>query len=202
MIAGIILCAGSSSRMGSPKALLKIGEKPFVQHIVDILHSARILDIAIVLGDKYDEIKQQLNWFSGKIVINEEWQNGQLSSLLKGLECFEHEDYHGVMICPVDCPLFTQSVLVDLLQAFWKSRKGIIVPVYNHKRGHPVIFARIMYDKLKNADPTVGARDVLRKNPDEVFEVESNEEGILINIDTLEAYEEYIINRFRYDQII
>jgi molybdenum cofactor cytidylyltransferase len=198
MISGIILAAGSSQRMGSPKSLLKIGEKTFLQHIVEVLRSARITDIVIVLGAEAEEIRKSLTWFDGKIVFNEDWSKGQLTSIIKGIDALdlnstEPEEVNGAMICPVDHPLLTQSVLIDLLQGYWTSKKKIIVPTFNGQRGHPVIFNKELFDELRNAPFDVGARSVVRKHPEQVHEVALEEEGVLINIDTPENYEKYIL---------
>ena len=198
MISGIILAAGSSQRMGSPKSLLKIGEKTFLQYIVDVLHSARIIDVVIVLGADAEEIRESLTWFDGKIVVNEDWNKGQLTSIIKGIDALdlnstEPEEVNGAMICPVDHPLLTQSLLVDLLQGYWTSKKKIIIPTFNGKRGHPVIFDKKYFDELRSAPHDVGARAVVHKHADDVCEVPVNEEGILINIDTQEDYLKYIL---------
>ncbi|MBI5021549.1 MAG: nucleotidyltransferase family protein [Ignavibacteriales bacterium] len=198
MISGIILAAGSSRRMGSPKSLLKIGEKTFLQHIVDVLHSARVIDIVIILGAEAEEIRKSLSWFDGKTVVNEDWQKGQLTSIIKGIDALdlnstEPEEINGAMICPVDHPLLIQSLLVDLLQGYWTSKKKIIIPTFNSRRGHPVIFDKKYFDELRSASHDVGARSVIHKHSDDVCEVPVNEEGVLINIDTQEDYLKYIL---------
>jgi len=199
MISGIILAAGSSQRMGSPKSLLKIGEKTFLQYIVDVLHSARILDIVIVLGAEAEKIQPTLSWFDGKIVVNNDWQKGQLTSIITGINSLDMtmtdpEEINGAMICPVDHPLISQSILVNLLQEFWRAHKKIVVPTYKGRRGHPVIFGKELFDELRNAPLDVGARSVVHKHPEQVHEVALEEEGILINIDTQEDYQKYIVN--------
>lgn len=198
MISAIILAAGSSQRMGTPKALLKIGGKTFLQHIVEILHSARIIDVVIVLGAEAKEIQKTLNWFDGKVVINNEWQKGQLSSIITGLnsldvEKSELEEIHGAMLCPVDHPLLTQSLMVDLLQGFWLSKKKIIVPTFKGQRGHPVIFAKELFDGIRSARLDVGARAIVHKHPEEIHKVGIDEEGVIINIDTPEDYQRHIL---------
>jgi len=198
MVSGIILAAGSSQRMGTPKAFLKIGEQTFLQHIVEQLHLARIVDLVLVLGAHAEEIQPTLSWFNGKVVINEQWQEGQLTSIITGLDALnlvnaEPEEIHGAMICPVDHPLLSQAILVDLLQGFWRSQKRIILPTYKGKRGHPVIFHRDYFGEFRNAPPELGARAVVRNHPDDVFEVVAQESGIVTNIDTPEDYEKYIL---------
>jgi CTP:molybdopterin cytidylyltransferase MocA len=199
MISGIVLAAGSSQRMGTPKALLKIGEKTFLQHIVETLHSARIIDVVIVVGAEAEKIQKTIIWFDGKVVINNDWQKGQLSSIIAGLNALdltksEPEEIHGAIICPVDHPLLTQSLLVDLLQGYWLSKKRIIIPIHRGKRGHPIIFDRELFDDIRNAPIDIGARAVVRNHEQEVHEVDVNDEGVLINIDLPDDYKKYILN--------
>ena len=198
MISGIILAAGSSQRMGSPKSILKIREKTFLQHIVEVLRSARIINIVIVLGAEAEEIQKSLTWFDGKIVVNEEWQKGQLTSIITGLNNLDMamtdpEEINGAMICPIDHPLLSQALIVNLLYGYWTSKKKIIIPTFNGQRGHPVVFDKDLFDELRSAPPDVGARAVVYKNTDDVYEVPVKEDGILINIDTHEDYQKYIV---------
>jgi len=199
MISGIVLAAGSSQRMGTPKALLKIGEKTFLQHIVETLHSARIIDVVIVVGAEAEKIQKTIIWFDGKVVINNDWQKGQLSSIIAGLNALdltksEPEEIHGAIICPVDHPLLTQSLLVDLLQGYWLSKKRIIIPIHRGKRGHPIIFDRELFDDIRNAPIDIGARAVVRNHEQDIQEVDVNDEGVLINIDSPDDYKKYIQN--------
>lgn len=189
MIAAIVLSAGSSRRMGAPKALLKIGRESFLERIVRILHSARILDVTIVLGSDAEAIRKEMAWFRGTIAVNPTWEEGQLSSIIAGLDAIETNDLDGVMICPVDHPLLSQAVIVEMLRTFWISGKSIVVPTHDGRRGHPVIFAVELLDELRRASPDAGARSVLRNHPGEIAEVECGEEGILMNIDTPADYE-------------
>lgn len=195
MVSAIVLSAGSSNRMGTPKALLNIENKTFLQHIVDTLQLARVLDVVVVLGSGAEQIQQTLDWFQGKVVLNEHWEQGQLSSILRGLDEIEQKDLHGVLVCPIDHPLITQALIVDLLQAFWKSNKKIIIPVYDGQRGHPIIFSSELFDELRNARHEIGARDIVHAHAGDICEVETNEQGIIQNIDTPEDYNTYIVQR-------
>lgn len=195
MVSGIVLCAGSSRRMGVPKCLLKLGDKTFLQHVVDVLHSARILDVVVVLGAEAETIQRTLGWFTGKVVVNPNWEKGRLTSVIAGLDALETKDLHGAMVCPVDHPLISQSLFVDLLQAFWKSKKNIIIPSFNGRRGHPVIFSVELFDELRNAPLDLGARAVVHHHPDDIAEVPTDEEGVVLNIDTPDDYEIHILQR-------
>jgi molybdenum cofactor cytidylyltransferase len=195
MVSGIILAAGESTRMGSPKALLKIGDKSFAQQIVDTLIASRVLDIVIVLGADAESIQSQLNWFEGKTVINKEWEKGQLSSALSGLHAVEQHDLHGVLIWPVDRPLVSRHVVVGMLHQFWTKHKQIVVPIYRGRRGHPVLFGKNLFHDLERAPMDVGVRSVLQARPDDVLEYQTEEEGVVINIDSPEDHQKYVAQR-------
>jgi len=188
MISAVILAGGASQRMGSPKALLKIGGRTFLEHIDDACTAARITDRVVVLGADAEKIRPALAGFTGTVVVNGKWESGQLSSILCGCDAVQGEGCHGIMVWPVDRPLVTAHLCVGLLQAFWTSGKPIIVPVFDGKRGHPVIFSKDIFDELRNAPAGVGARAVLQSDPSRICHVETQEEGILMNIDTPEEY--------------
>jgi molybdenum cofactor cytidylyltransferase len=197
MVSGIILAAGESARMGSPKALLKIGEKSFVQRIVDVLIASRVLDLVLVLGADAKAIQTQLNWFKGKTVINEEWKRGQLSSILAGLHVVEQEDLHGVLVWPVDRPLVSEHVIVGMLHQFWSKHKQIVVPVFRGQRGHPVLIGSSLFEELEMAPKDIGARAILWNHPNDVLECPTEEEGVVINIDSSEDYQKHVLGRTR-----
>ncbi len=194
MISGILLAAGASSRMGEPKALLKIGDRTFLQNIVNILHRARVEDITIVVGADADAVQSSLGWFTGRVVHNPRWCEGQLTSLLTGMDAASSESVHGFLICPVDRPLLTQDTVVKVLHGFWSSGKNIVIPTYRGKRGHPVIFGASLLPALHGLSGDCGANSLFRTLPQEILEVPTENEGILCNIDTPEDYRERILS--------
>jgi len=197
MVGAVVLSAGASFRMGSPKALLKIGGETFLQHIVGVLRSCGVRDMAIVLGSGAAEIRTSLTWFGGTVVHNERWQQGQLTSILCGLDALLPLGPEGLLICPVDRPLITPLLVRTLLDYFENSKDKIVVPLYRGRRGHPAIFPRKMFDMLRTAPLTVGARHLLRTSPSEVHEVPTEEEGAVVNIDTPSDYRMHILRDFR-----
>jgi len=194
-VGAIVLAAGASLRMGSPKALLRIGEETFVQHVVGQLHSAGVSDVVIVLGADAEGIRNSLSWFGGTIIINGDWKGGQLSSVIAGLDALSHRQLDGVMICPVDRPLITNTLISHLLKAFRESGKSIVVPVFRGRRGHPTLFSSAVFDELRAAPLNVGARHVARNHPNDIHELITSEEGTLINIDMPEDYKRHVLSK-------
>lgn len=194
-VGAIVLAAGASFRMGRPKALLKIGEETFLQRIVGQLYRAGLQDVVIVLGADADEIRKSLSWFGGTVVVNDNWKEGQLSSVIVGLDVISRRKLDGAVICPVDRPLITHSLISSLLKAFQESEKIIVVPRFNGHRGHPTIFSSAIFDELRAAPLHVGARHVVRNHPNDVHEMTTSEEGILINIDVPEDYKRHVLSK-------
>jgi molybdenum cofactor cytidylyltransferase len=196
MVSAIILSAGASGRMGSPKALLKIGKKTFLQHIIEILTNQSIKQIHVVLGADADEIKPSIAGLSVNVIVNYQWQNGQLSSLIAGLDAIHETQATGVLVWPVDHPIVSGIVINEMINAFENHPDTIIIPKYDERRGHPVIFPQSIFNDLRSAPLNEGARSVVRGNEDMVYEVDTGEEGILINIDTPEYYEKYVVGTY------
>jgi molybdenum cofactor cytidylyltransferase len=192
LVPAIILAAGASARMGSPKALLKIGGKTFLRHIVDVLRDSGISGIVIVLGSGADRIADSLAWFDGKVVVNQDWQRGQLTSLISGLDAIGGRHIQGVLVCPVDHPLATSRLIRSMCEAV-EASQNIIIPVFKGIRGHPVIFPSRFIDSLRSAPLEMGARQLLRDHPDDILEIETDDEGVIRNIDTPEEYESFIV---------
>lgn len=192
MISSIVLSAGSSDRMGSPKALLKIGEHTFLQHIIGILSDRNIEQIHVVLGAFAEDIKPSIADLPVNILINKQWKSGQLLSLITGLHAIDEDKTDGVLVWPVDHPLVSGVLIDALLNAFVNDPGKIIIPKYKKRRGHPVIFPKNTFQELRSASPDEGARSVVRRNESIIYEFETSEEAILLNIDTPEDYIKYI----------
>jgi len=177
--------------MGKPKALLHVGDKTFFQHIVDVLASAGVSDVVAVFGDRAEAIQKHENWFGGRIVINQNWQDGQLSSLVAGLRALDRSNTTGVLLCPVDRPFLNRALILDMLQLFSTSGKPIVVPIHGGRRGHPLLFSSSLIDEFAQMSGTVGARALLRNHPLDIIECPADDSGCLLNIDTPEDYDRY-----------
>jgi len=196
MIVAVILSAGESSRMGRPKALLPLEGVSFIERIVGALRSTKVGKIIVVLGHNDDEMKAKVSHLPVTIVINRRYKEGQLSSLLAAVRAVEAENkasqVDGILVHLVDHP-FLSSALVDLMiERFYESKKLIVVPRYRSKRGHPVIFSRSLFPELLAASPKLGAKAVVNAHREDTLEIDTENEGVTIDIDTPEEYRRHV----------
>src|SRR5262249_31782869 len=174
MLAAVILSGGGSLRMGSPKALLPYQGRPFLEHLLDVAKHPSIGVRRVVLGPDAELIAAQVALAPDEVVINEEWERGQLSSLQAAIRSLP-AGTDGLLLCPVDHPLVSEVLVSDLIEAFEKTASAVVLPLYQGRRGHPVIFAARLYEELLHAPEDKGARAVVWAHLDEVSEVPTNE---------------------------
>src|SRR6202035_4060392 len=105
------------------------------------------------------------------VVLNPHWKQGQLSSICEGLRSLSGIETDGILLCPVDHPLVSANLVSDLIGQFYANRKPIVLPTYNGRRGHPVIFSSALYDELLAAPADQGARAVVWAHAEDVQEV-------------------------------
>lgn len=188
MIVGILLAAGASSRMGEIKPLLQYRGKSFLAACCTYLLDGGVDSVVVVLGDQAEAIQPAVPLDSRiRLAWNPTHAKGQLSSLQVGLGLLPPETIAAVVTL-VDHPAITGNTVGALLQAFWKSGKPIVIPTFGGHRGHPVLFARAVFGELLGAPPEQGAKAVVRQDPGRVALVPVSDEGILLDIDTPEAY--------------
>jgi molybdenum cofactor cytidylyltransferase len=182
LLAALILSAGASSRMGRPKALIPYREGTFLQHLLDVTRHPKIGLTRVVLGSGAEEIRTAAKLEPSAVVINGEWEKGQLSSICAGVRSLADIETDGIVLCPVDHPLVSAALVGEMVEQFYKSGKLIVVPTHNGRRGHPAIFSSALYGELLAAPEEQGARSVVWAHAADVLEVPTEEEGILLNI--------------------
>ena len=192
MIVAVILSAGESSRMGRPKALLPIDGVRFVEKIVAALKSTDVGNIIVVLGHHAEEMRQKIGDLPVTILVNHDYKQGQLSSLQVAIRHLESSSegspVDGILVHLVDHP-YISATLVDLMiDRFYETKKLIVVPRFQGRRGHPVIFARALFLELLAAGTDQGAKPVVHAHRDDTLEIDTDDEGVLIDIDTPEEY--------------
>ncbi|HWF39231.1 MAG TPA: nucleotidyltransferase family protein [Candidatus Acidoferrales bacterium] len=187
MLAAAILSAGESRRMGSPKALLPYRGRTFLEHLVEVTTHPRVGVHKIVLGAGAQSIREKLGLDPATVVVNENWQQGQLSSIQAAVRSLALGETEGLILCPVDHPLVSAELVARLIAAFDESGKLIVLPTYKGKRGHPLLFRANLYEEILAASPEVGARQVVWNHAADLLEVPTDEEGITLNLNNPDA---------------
>lgn len=187
MLAAAILAAGESRRMGEPKALAVVQGLTFVDHLLAALRHPRIGLIRVVLGAHAVEIRSRLKIDPGAIVLNPNWPKGQLTSVHTAIRSLPASLTEGLLLCPVDHPLISSRLVAALIARFDPSKKSIVLPTFRGKRGHPALFRASLYEELLAAAPDVGARQVVWAHADDLEEVPTDEEGVLLNLNDPES---------------
>lgn len=183
--------------MGRDKALLQVGEKTFLDHLIHVLQPA-MSPLVIVLGHHADDIERQIT-FTGvrsaeEIVIlkNPDYALGQLSSLKVALRYLVERPVSAAVMALVDHPVITTDVVRLLLNRFREGGAPILIPTYQDRRGHPVLFARRLFQELLDAPLDQGARFIVHRHAAEIELVQTDEEAILWDIDFPADYERLI----------
>lgn len=168
--------------MGEPKALLKIGSRTFLKKIYNTLYACNFLEILLVLGKDADLIKASARDIQVKIVINEDYKLGQLSSIHTAIRQLSSAS-EGLFIALVDMPLVSGATMKLLVETWEQNKEKIIIPQYQGRGGHPVIFPGLFFDELLAAPIDRGARVVVYNNPDQVIRVPVNDYGVRKDFD-------------------
>jgi molybdenum cofactor cytidylyltransferase len=200
MLVAIILAAGESTRMGRPKALLLDPEgRPFAARLVRTFAAAGIADVIVVTGSLHTAIADAVTADRPPItpifINNPQPALGQVSSLWKGLEAAAAPEIEGALVTLVDIPLVRSSTVRQVIDAWTHSRAPIVRPAVRGRHGHPVLFDRSVFDALRHAPLTEGARAVVHANAGRIVDVEVDDEGCLLDIDTPIDYDSVIWKR-------
>jgi len=190
MIAALILAAGESRRMGSPKPLLRLGDTTFLERVLGQFLASRARPVVVVLGHEAERIQSQVRLDDARVVVNPDYRQGMLSSIRAGLRALEGEPVSGALVCPVDHPNVGTPLIDLLITRFEETLSPMVVPTHGGRRGHPVLFAARLFGELLTAPDPVGARQVVWDHADEVLEVPTEDRGIIMDIDTPEQYED------------
>jgi len=173
--------------MGVTKQLLPFGHSTILGQVIRNALDSNLDEIVVVLGYRAQEIVQRISDAPVKVVINAEFQQGLSSSIRKGLGSIA--ETLAVMIILADQPLVGREIINALIAEFDKGNRGIIVPVYNNNRGHPVIFAPLYRNELLALQGDIGGKEIVRAHPEDVCEVNVDSEAVICDIDDSDDYQ-------------
>ncbi|HEY3839496.1 MAG TPA: nucleotidyltransferase family protein [Bryobacteraceae bacterium] len=165
-IALVLLAAGGSARMGSPKQLLSYQGKPLVRHAAETALASGCDPVMVVLGAKVDEIRAALDGLDLVIVENTDWEQGIGSSIRAGISGAEIMGCDGAVLASADQPLLTAEIFKRLVEEHEETGRPIIASEYSDNVGIPAFFAKEIFPQLKALLPSEDGKAVILANLD------------------------------------
>jgi len=199
----MVLAAGQSRRMGTQKLLLPFQGQPLVARVVDELLRSPVDQVFVVVGNDRDSIAEALADRRVHFVTNTHGEEEMLYSVRCGLIAMPEESV-AAMVALGDQPGITADVVAELVRSFHDTNRGIVVPTYKGKRGHPLLFAMHYRDEILTRHEGRGLRGLLDTHPQDVCELEVATVGILEDIDLPDDYQLAIarLSRERHTAVV
>ena len=192
MLAAAVLAAGRSLRMGRPKALLPCApgaQDTFVARIVGAIQAAGVPGPLVVGRPDDRHLADVVSTLQpARFIANPNHAQGQLTSIVAALDALGGTNLEGLLVMPVDMPSVTVDTFAAILHAAAANPGRIVRACHAGRHGHPVVFDRGSFDGLRAADPSIGAKSVLRARPERVLDVDTPDPGVLQDVDTLDDY--------------
>jgi molybdenum cofactor cytidylyltransferase len=185
----IILAAGASTRMKRQKLLLPYNGKTIIQTVVENAARSVNSNILVVLGSHREQIQEQIVNYQVKFCVNENYLDGMLSSAICGFMALP-ASANAALVFLGDQPQIPSHIAGLVIETWLQSKKGIIMPTFNSRRGHPVLIETRYKSEIEKLDPSKGLRTLSEIFKEDVTEVECDIAEILRDIDTPEEYEE------------
>ncbi|WP_375474147.1 NTP transferase domain-containing protein [uncultured Nostoc sp.] len=191
-IAIMILAAGASTRMGTPKQLLLYQGRSLLQYITDMAIASVCQPVVVVLGANAEQIHPQIEQLPVTVVKNLDWACGMSASIKSGIEFLNNfpQQTEAVVITLCDQPFVSHKIINQLVDTYYSTRKPIIACEYGDTLGVPALFNQIFFSELAALKETSGAKRVINNNLNEVFSIPFPLGDI--DIDTPKDYEQLL----------
>ena len=198
VIPAIVLAAGRSSRMGRAKATLPLdGGDSFLTRIVRTFLEAGVDDVIVVVGHDAEAIVSHFaeSGLPARFVANPDYDRGQLSSLIAGLGLVDRPGVAAVLVTLVDVPLVSASTVRAVVEQYRRTHAPVVRPTSGTRHGHPLLIDRSLFAALRAADPSAGAKPLVRAHASPAGDLAVADEGAFTDIDTEEDYLKAITGR-------
>ena len=176
---------------GRPKGLLRLDDRDvFVTRIVRTFNEAGIRDVVVVVGHEAAAVQHAVesSGLDARSVLNPDYERGQLSSMLTAISAVDHAGIDGLLLSLVDAPLFAAATVRALVDRFAATGAPVVRAVRGTEHGHPVLIGRALFDSIRGADPTIGAKPIIRGNASAIGDVLVTDDGAFVDIDTPDDY--------------
>lgn len=197
-VSAVLLAAGESRRMGELNKLeLEVGGVPLVRRTAKTLLASGVQEIVVVTGHEVGRTHELLAGLPLRLVHNENYTEGQMTSVHKGLAALG-QACDGVMICLSDLPLLEADDVNTLIAAFGKRSHGsVLVPTFEGKRGNPIILAHEHRAAILAGERNLGCKRLIEKNPQLVSSFEMPNNHVVVDLDTPSDYEAIAGKRYK-----
>jgi molybdenum cofactor cytidylyltransferase len=202
VIPAIVLAAGKSTRMGSPKPNLPLkGGDTFLTRIVRTFLDAGIDDVVVVVGHEAHAVLTEFlkSGLPARFVDNPDYDSGQLSSLLAGLRVVDRPGVVAALVTLVDVPFVSAATVRAVVERYRRTHAPIVRPTRGDKHGHPMLVDRSMFDAIRHADPIAGAKPIVRAYASRDGDFEVEDAGAFADVDTPAEYERMVSSFDRGD---
>ncbi|MBS1251959.1 MAG: Nicotine blue oxidoreductase [Anaerolineales bacterium] len=192
-VSGVLLAAGESTRMGEGcvKQLLPFDGEPLVRRTACEALASCLCEVVVVVGFASDEVRQALAGLDVRVVDNPDYRAGQSTSVRAGLAAVDPAA-DAAMFLPVDHPFLTAHVIDRLIAAYQDAEGAIVLPVYENRRGAPVLLDRSIFPELAQLTGDEGGRQIFQQYAGKIVTVPLDSERPLLDVDTPEAYQEFV----------
>jgi molybdenum cofactor cytidylyltransferase len=190
-VAGVILAAGSSSRLGETKQLLAFKETTLLGQVVENATGSRLSEVVVVLGHAAGRIQEAVRLGGVRVVVNDAHEQGQSTSLKAGLSAVA-KDANAVMFILGDQPLIGPGVIDALIEEYCRTRAAIVLPTWRGKRGNPVVVDHVLFPRIASLTGDTGARVLFKEYAGQIQEIEVEDDSIHFDLDTWEDYRDLL----------
>jgi molybdenum cofactor cytidylyltransferase len=192
--AGVVPSSGASTRMGRDKGLLEVEGRTFLCRTVEALAEGGCDPVLVVVADGEEALAEEAAKTGAVVLLNPDPGEGPITSLRIALAALDG-CVRGVVYLPVDHPMVRRETVEELLQAASAGEAALTVPRFESKRGHPAVFDRSLFVELLDPELEGGAKTVVHRHLGDALLVDVDDPGVVIDIDTPDAYEAVISGR-------